>query len=177
MGFWPMGFSFPEALAFGALISATDPVSTLAIFLREACSEPAPSFGSQEITLFIHSDGGDAYAGISAMQHIRRCTVPVTTVADGFCASAATLLLLGGSTRKITPYTDVLIHQIQTAFWGKYKDLHDEYKNSTALMRSICTIYTENTKLAEKKVQKYLDSELYMTCADCLKHGIVHCVI
>ena len=149
-------------------------VATLAVLLREACSVPTPAFGPNEVTLFIHSDGGDAYAGISGMQHIHRCRVPVTTVADGFCASAATLLLLGGATRKITPYTDVLIHQLSTAFWGKYQELRDEMANSTALMQSMREIYRKHTKLSDKKLQKYLDSELYMTCDECIKNQVVH---
>lgn len=43
------------------------------------------------ITLYIHSNGGELWAGLSAMDHIRACPAHVTTVADGICASAATL--------------------------------------------------------------------------------------
>ena len=46
-----------------------------------------------KIKLYIRSCGGEVYAGFSAMDHISALRVPVVTIADGFCASAATFLL------------------------------------------------------------------------------------
>ncbi len=44
------------------------------------------------IKVLINSGGGSITAGISSMDTILRCKVPVETYVDGFCASAATFL-------------------------------------------------------------------------------------
>jgi len=48
------------------------------------------------------------------------------TVADGFCASAATFVLMGSKHRRIMPHAHLLIHQLSTGAMGKYEELKDE---------------------------------------------------
>ena len=73
-------------------------------------TDPAP------LWLYIHTEGGDAYAGLSAMDHIKNLKVPVYTVVDGSCASAGTFILMGGEKKYALPNSSVLIHQIRTDF-------------------------------------------------------------
>lgn len=124
------------------------------------------------VRLFLHSYGGDLFAGLSAMTHIRINRVPITTIADGMVASAATLLLLGGSTRFIMPHSHVLIHQLSTGFFGKHQDLIDESKNATNMMMSLSNIYLAETKLGEKRIKKLMAKELDLTAVQCIKFGI-----
>ena len=74
--------------------------------LHEKLAEAAKFAHSNEtpgekptIYLFIHSDGGDAYVGLSLYDHLQRMNTRVVTIADGFVASAASLILLGGHER------------------------------------------------------------------------------
>ena len=96
---------------------------------REYCGKA----NCNTIYLFIQSDGGDAYAGLSAMDHIQQSIIPITTVIDGSVASAATFMALGGHQRLTMTHASILIHQISTGFWGKYEDLVDEMENSRNL--------------------------------------------
>ena len=63
------------------------------------------------VTIFIKSGGGDLYSGFSAMDHMKKSSLNITTVADGLCASSATLILYGGKRRLMMPNARVLIHQ------------------------------------------------------------------
>jgi ATP-dependent protease ClpP protease subunit len=126
------------------------------------------------VYLYIHSDGGDAYAGLSAMDHIRNNKVPITTIIDGFVASAATLLMLGGAHRVGYQHSTLLIHQLQTGVWGKHADLVDEAKNSTTLMNTIRSVYAQHTTLSDKKLTNLLNNEKNIGSDDCLKLGFVH---
>ena len=63
------------------------------------------------IKLFVNSGGGDAFAGLSGMDHVRKNKRPITTIADGYVASAATLLMLGGHQRIAMANARILIHQ------------------------------------------------------------------
>ena len=127
-----------------------------------------------KIRLFIRSDGGDVFAGFSAMDHISRSRLHVTTVADGCCASAATFLLLAGHRRAIGAHGYVLIHQLATdGFWGKYEELRDEMKNCDKFMKSIRSIYESKTRLPSRKLNKMLKRDIYLDASMCKKYSIM----
>lgn len=148
--------------------------SVMVLIQRIAEAETA-AFAAHEkrILLYIHSEGGDAHAGLSAMNHIQNARIPVTTVADGLVASAGTFLLLGGKHRLAMAHSVILIHQLSTTFWGKYAELVDELKNSQQLMQTLSHLYRRKTRLDKKRVRSLLQQELTMTARECVENGIV----
>ena len=128
-----------------------------------------------EIRIWIHSDGGDLHAGLSGMDcisSIRRCRV--RTIADGVCASAATFLLLGGSRRYMTENSYILIHQLNVdGSWGKFEDHKDQMENLEQFMERFRTIYTRETKIPERKLNRLLKRDLYMDSKRCLKWEVI----
>jgi ATP-dependent Clp protease protease subunit len=129
------------------------------------------------IYINIHSYGGDVYAGLAAMNTLEKCRVPVVTVVDGFVASAATFILLGGHQRWMREHSQVLIHQIRGESWGKYEDLKDEMQNTEVLMNIIQTIYVDKSDFPAKKIRKIIKKELTMTSQQCLDYGIVDTIM
>lgn len=126
------------------------------------------------VTLYIRSDGGDLYAGFSAMDHIKSLRAHVTTVADGMCASAATLIFLGGHTRRMHENSYVLIHQISAdGVWGKYEELKDHMQNFTNDMERMKKVYETETSIPPQKLKKLLKKDLYLDSAKCLEYGII----
>ena len=139
-----------------------------------AALRQTPAFRDPEVVCYIHSDGGDAFSGLSAYDHIRRNRVPVTTIADGMVASSASIMLLGGSRRLAHQHSFVLIHQLSVAgFFGKYVDLLDEVQNSTDLMNNFRSIYQDRTKLTTKRMEQLLKKELMLDARMCLQEGFV----
>lgn len=126
------------------------------------------------IYLYIHSGGGDAFAGLSAFDHIRNNRVHVVTVIDGYVASAATFLVLGGEHRVAMKHSTMLIHQLSTGFWGKFSDLIDEVQNSKSLMDTIKQVYADHTCMSKKKIECLLSKEKNMHAEKCLSLGFVH---
>lgn len=125
------------------------------------------------ITLFINSGGGCVFSGFSAMDHIRSMKVPVTTVVDGSCCSAATFILLGGKTRLMKPNSFVLIHQISNTFWGKFEEMKDEMHTITKLMEHIVAVYRTETNISERKLRKFMKRDMYLNSDECIQLGIV----
>jgi len=125
-----------------------------------------------EINVYIQSDGGEVYAGLSAMDHIKTCDVHVNTIADGCVASAATFMLLGGHERFIMPHATILIHQIRTGFWGRWEELKDEHKNCENIMKTLKRVYKDNSKLTDKKLNELLSREIFLTSSECVRYGI-----
>ena len=64
------------------------------------------------VYLHINSFGGSVFAGLSSVDYILNCKVPVTTVIDGCAASAATLMSIVGAHRAMHRHSFMLIHQI-----------------------------------------------------------------
>jgi len=154
----------------------TSSVNTMRNLLDEACNIALKfqnTIDKPSVTLYIHSYGGDLLAGFSAYSAIKRCAVPVTTVADGYVASAATFLLLAGRRRFIAEHTHVLIHQLSTGVDGTYSEVKDDILNCDRLMASMKGIYEKETTLSAKKIKKFLKRELDLTADECIKHGIV----
>ena len=129
------------------------------------------------IKLFVNSGGGDAFAGLSGMDHVRKNKIPITTIADGYVASAATLLMLGGHQRIAMANARILIHQLSTWFWGKYVDLLDEVQNSKELMNAFKIIYSSKTSLDKRKLQSLLKKELHMNANQALEVGFVSSIM
>ena len=121
------------------------------------------------IYLHIQSDGGVAYSGLSGMNMIQSMKVPVITIAEGFVASAATMLWLGSEKRDMQTDASILIHQIRGEFWGSYEDMKDDMKNSDQLMTKLLRIYTSKTTIPEKKLNKIIKRELHLDYDQCKK--------
>ena len=129
------------------------------------------------IKLLINSGGGSVVSGISTMDTILRCKVPIHTYVDGFCASAATFLSVVGNYRFMSRNSYMLIHQLSTQFWGKYSEFEDEKKNLDLMMNTIKNVYKEHTKLPMKKLDEILKHDLMWDAKTCLKYGLIDEII
>jgi|TARA_B110000908_G_C10201499_1_gene425555 ATP-dependent protease ClpP protease subunit len=126
------------------------------------------------IRVHIHSDGGDVFSGLSMMDMLRSSRVKVVTIAEGTCCSAATLILLGGCKRLMGRHAFVLIHQLSTGFFGKYKDLKDEMKTCKKVMATLKTLYDDSTTIPKDKLSEFMKRDIYLGYEECLKYEIVH---
>ena len=132
---------------------------------------------SPTLKILINSGGGSITAGISSMDTILRCKVPVHTYVDGFCASAATFMSVVGSYRFMSRHSYMLIHQLSTNFWGKYSEFEDEKQNLDLMMETIKRVYKEYTKVPEKKLDEILKHDLMWDAETCLKYGLIDNII
>ena len=130
-----------------------------------------------KIFIYIQSNGGDAYAGLSIMNTLENMRVPVVTIVNGIVASAATLMLLGGCERHMQRNSNILIHQIRGGIWGKYDDLQDEMKNSAQLMKDLEQIYTTKTNIPLSFLRRIIKRELNMNPDQCLEYNIIDKII
>jgi len=130
-----------------------------------------------EMYLHINSYGGSVFAGMAAVDYIRRSPADIVTVVDGCAASAATLMSVVGKRRLINEHSFMLIHQLSTSMWGKFEDLKDDMKNNELLMKVIKDIYEEHTKMPKKEISKILKHDLWWDAKTCLKYGLVDEII
>ena len=129
------------------------------------------------LKILINSGGGSITAGISSMDTILRCKVPVHTYVDGFCASAATFLSVVGSCRFMSRNSYMLIHQLSSSLWGKYSEIEDEIKNLDLMMETIKNVYSEYTKVPMKKLDEILKHDLMWDAKQCLEYWLIDEII
>ena len=129
------------------------------------------------IFLHVNSHGGDLFAGLAAMDEIRKSKVPVISIVDGCAASAATLMTIAANKRQINKHAYMLIHQLSSGMWGKYKEMKDEMENVDNMMKTIREIYLEYTKIPKKKLDEILERDLWFDAKTCLKYGLVDEII
>ena len=130
-----------------------------------------------EIYLHINSYGGSVFAGMAAVDYIRRSPADIITIVDGCAASAATLMSVVGKKRYINEHSFMLIHQLSTSMWGKFEDLKDDMKNNELLMKVIKDIYEKHTKIPKKELSKILKHDLWWDAKKCLEYGLVDEII
>ena len=126
------------------------------------------------INLYIQSEGGEVFAAISTMNYIKNLDIKVCTIIDGFVASAATLIALGGHEIWMQKHSTVLIHQMTTGFYGKYEEFMDEVNNSKSVMEKLKDIYLSETNIPPKELEKLLQRDIYLDSDKCLMYDIVH---
>jgi len=129
------------------------------------------------LKLLINSGGGSITAGISSMDTILRCKVPVHTYVDGFCASAATFLSVVGKKRYMSRNSYMLIHQLSSNFWGKYSEFEDEKQNLDLMMKTIKDVYKKYTKVPMKKLDEILKHDLLWDAETCKTLGLIDEII
>ena len=127
-----------------------------------------------EINLYIQSGGGELFAGISSMNYIENMKVHVNTIVDGFVASAASLITLGGHTVYMQKHATLLIHQMTTGFYGKFEEFMDEVHNSKKSMKMIKDIYKDKTQIPENELEKLMKKDIYLDVDECKKYKIIH---
>lgn len=133
--------------------------------------EPASIF------LHINSYGGSVFDGLAAMDTILSCRVPVVTIIDGCCASAATFISIVGSKRLIPKHGFMLIHQLSAMTWGKYRELQDDNVNFNKLMGTIKAIYNEYTTIPPEKIAEILDHDLWFDAKTCQEYGLIDTIV
>jgi len=130
------------------------------------------------IELRIHSEGGDLFAGLAAVDAIRNIRTPIHTYVEGSAASAATLMSVCGAKRFMYKHSVMLIHQISALMvHGTHEQFKDEMANQALFMSKIENLYLEKTKMPIDEIRDMLKHDLWLDSGTCLRLGLVDEVI
>jgi ATP-dependent Clp protease protease subunit len=133
----------------------------------------------RDVMMYINSPGGDVLAGLTiydTMQHIKP---DVSTIAVGFCASMASVLLAGGAKGKrfALPHTDVMIHQGSAGFQGATPDIEVRSRWILRLVRRVNGILAHHSGQPYEKVERDTQRDLFMTAEEAREYGIIDAVL
>lgn len=132
-----------------------------------------------ELTVHINSVGGDFYAGLAIYNRLRSLKAHVTTINDSLAASAGSIILQAGNTRKVRAASNTMVHGVLGLLYGYYnvQDLKGVIKQFEAGNKAAVNAYVEAGGQDPEKVKSYMDKETWLTGQEAVDAGFADEVI
>src|ERR687893_2163460 len=129
----------------------------------------------KDISLYINSPGGSAYAGMAIYDAMQYVKPDVATICVGIGMSAAAMILAGGATgkRMALPNSKIMIHQGSAGFRGPPADIEIHAREVLALTRRMAEILAKHTGQPVEKVMVDIDRDRFMTPEEACAYGLV----
>jgi len=134
----------------------------------------------RDIDLYINSPGGSVSAGLAMYDTMQLIKPNVATICAGLAASAASLLLTGGTPgkRMALPYSKILIHQPSIGqIGGQATDIEITARELVATRRIIAGIYEQTTHKPVEDILRDLERDFYMSAEEAQAYGIIDTVL
>jgi ATP-dependent Clp protease protease subunit len=133
----------------------------------------------KEISLYVNSPGGSAYAGMAiydTMQHVRP---DVKTICLGMGMSAAAMILCGGAPGKrfALPNAKMMIHQGSAGFRGAPSDIDIHAREVLSVTRRMAEIISRHSGRDVEQVLVDIDRDRFMTPEQAIEYGLIDGVI
>lgn len=136
---------------------------------------------SDNIIIYINSNGGDVSAGLSMIDTMNLIRCDVETVCVGMAASMGAMILMNGKKglRRILPHSEVLIHQPLGSLNGILQATDIEILAKTVLRKrdALYRIIHECTGQTIKKISEDCERDYTMNAEEALAYGIVDDII
>jgi ATP-dependent Clp protease, protease subunit len=129
----------------------------------------------KDISVYINSPGGEAYAGIAMYDTIKHIKNDVVTINVGLAASAGALVLAAGTNGKryALPGSHTMIHQPIGGVEGQASDVEVSVKHMLKLRDQYAEAIAKETKQKLDKVKTDIDRDYWMNADESIKYGIV----
>lgn len=134
---------------------------------------------NKEIKMYINSPGGSAYASFAVYDTMQHLKAPLSTIAVGTTASAATALLAAGNKGKrfALPHSVIHIHQPVGQAGGQATDIEITAKEILRLKSLYAETLAKHTGQTKTKVLKDIDRDLFMTPEEAKSYGLIDKII
>jgi ATP-dependent Clp protease protease subunit len=129
----------------------------------------------KDISLYINSPGGSAYAGMAIYDSVQYVKPHVRTIAVGMCMSAAAMVLCGGAPgkRMALPNAKIMIHQGSAGFRGTPTDIEIHAQEVLSMRQRMAEIIAEHSGRPLEAVMKDIDRDHFMSPEEAVDYGIV----
>lgn len=125
---------------------------------------------NQNITVHINSYGGEVAEGLAIYNALKNRKV--TTICDGFAASAASVIFMGGKTRIMNPASLLFIHNASTFADGNAEELRKDADDLDKITAAIKEAYKESgVSLSDAEITNLMDEESWISPSDAVAWG------
>lgn len=129
---------------------------------------------SQKVFVIINSFGGSVGNGITVHDALAFIKAGSMTLALGVAASAASLVLAGGSIgeRYVTEGCHTMIHQPESNMTGQASDIWIDSQEIMKIRNDVADIYSLSTARPRHKILRDLDRDFYLTASETISYGL-----
>jgi ATP-dependent Clp protease, protease subunit len=133
----------------------------------------------KDISLYINSPGGEAYAGMAIYDTMQFVKPDVRTTCLGMGMSAAAMVLAGGAPGKrfALPNSKIMIHQGSAGFRGAPVDIEIQAREVLSLTRRMAEIIARHSRNDVEQVMKDIDRDRFMTPEEACEYGLIDEII
>jgi ATP-dependent Clp protease protease subunit len=133
----------------------------------------------RDISLYVNSPGGSAYAGMAiydAVQHVRP---DVSTICCGIGMSAAAMILAGGAPGKrfALPHAKMMIHQGSAGFRGAPTDVQIAAREVAETTRQMAEAIARHSGRTADQVMEDIDRDRFMAPREAIEYGLIDAVL
>ena len=132
-----------------------------------------------DISLYVNSPGGDAYAGFAIYDAMQFVKPDVQTFCVGMAMSAGALILAGGAAGKryVLPNSKVMIHQGSGGFRGSPSDIQIAAKEILSLTTRYAEILAAHTGRDLEEVVRDIDRDNFLSPEEAVAYGLADVVL
>jgi ATP-dependent Clp protease protease subunit len=129
----------------------------------------------RDISLYINSPGGEAYAGMAIYDTMQYVKPDVRTICLGMAMSAAAMILCGGARGKrfALPNSKMMIHQGSAGFRGAPSDIQIQAKEVLSTTRQMAEIVARHSRRSVEQVMADIDRDNFMTPEESVAYGLI----
>jgi ATP-dependent Clp protease, protease subunit len=129
----------------------------------------------KDISLYINSPGGSAYAGMAIYDTMQYVRPDVSTVCIGMSMSAGAMILCGGAPGKrfALPNAKIMIHQGSAGFRGTPADIQIQAREVLDMTRRMAEIIARHSGKAVDEVMQDIDRDRFMTSEEAIGYGLI----
>ena len=133
----------------------------------------------KDISLYINSPGGMAYAGMAIYDVIQHVQPDVSTICVGMGMSAAAMVLAGGAPGKrfALPNARIMIHQGSAGTRGAPSDMEIQLREVLALTRRMAEIIAHHSGRSVDQVAADIDRDYFMDPDAAVAYGIIDGIV
>jgi ATP-dependent Clp protease, protease subunit len=133
----------------------------------------------KDISLYINSPGGSAYAGMAIYDSMQYVKPDVRTICLGMGMSAAAMILCGGASGKrlALPNAKVMIHQGSAGFRGTPADIQIHAQEILGMTRRMAEIIARHTDKPVDEVMKDIDRDRFMSAEEAVEYGLIDGIV
>ena len=129
----------------------------------------------KDISLYINSPGGSAYAGMAIYDTMQYVKPDVATYCIGMGMSAGAMILAGGAPGKrfSLPNAKVMIHQGSGGFRGTPADIQIAAREILDMTDRMARIIARHTGQTVEQVTKDIDRDRFMSPEEAKAYGLI----
>lgn len=127
----------------------------------------------EEITVEINSGGGDVFSGSEIYTALKSHNNSVTVEITGIAASAASVIAMAGSTVRMSPTAQMMIHNVTSSAEGDHRDMAQASTVLKGANKSIANAYMLKTGKSRKELLSMMDTETWMTAEIAKQQGFI----